>query len=123
FCESTLGTLSIHTLELISFHGLRSIFDAFFQAPHMKDNTPKKILNQLHIFLLSGKLAMKDFHSVYPPFIAAPQFRIWSPTTLLSVALFSLTNVDRTGNSAFCMVWPQPKDYYETEFSCLLNYE
>ncbi|OBA22947.1 hypothetical protein METBIDRAFT_37614, partial [Metschnikowia bicuspidata var. bicuspidata NRRL YB-4993] len=43
--------------------------------------------------------------------IAAPQFRIWSPTTLLSVALCSLTNVDRTGNSAFCMVWPQPKFY------------
>ncbi|OBA24150.1 hypothetical protein METBIDRAFT_35249, partial [Metschnikowia bicuspidata var. bicuspidata NRRL YB-4993] len=41
--------------------------------------------------------------------IAAPQFRIWSPTTLLSVALCSLTNVDRTGNSASCMVWPQPK--------------
>ncbi|OBA22808.1 hypothetical protein METBIDRAFT_35276, partial [Metschnikowia bicuspidata var. bicuspidata NRRL YB-4993] len=40
--------------------------------------------------------------------IAAPQFRIWSPTTLLSVALCSLTNVDRTGNSASCMVWPQP---------------
>ncbi|OBA21330.1 hypothetical protein METBIDRAFT_41834, partial [Metschnikowia bicuspidata var. bicuspidata NRRL YB-4993] len=43
--------------------------------------------------------------------IAAPQFRIWSPTTLLSVALYSLTNVDRTGNSASCMVWPQPKDW------------
>ncbi|OBA20427.1 hypothetical protein METBIDRAFT_43840 [Metschnikowia bicuspidata var. bicuspidata NRRL YB-4993] len=41
--------------------------------------------------------------------IAAPQFRIWSPTTLLSVALCSLTNVDRTGNGASCMVWPQPK--------------
>ncbi|OBA22674.1 hypothetical protein METBIDRAFT_36135, partial [Metschnikowia bicuspidata var. bicuspidata NRRL YB-4993] len=41
--------------------------------------------------------------------IAAPQFRIWSPTTLLSVALCSLTNVDRTGNSASCMVWPQPE--------------
>ncbi|OBA20409.1 hypothetical protein METBIDRAFT_44171, partial [Metschnikowia bicuspidata var. bicuspidata NRRL YB-4993] len=45
--------------------------------------------------------------------IAAPQFRIWSPTTLLSVALCSLTNVDRTGNSASCMVWPQPKVCYE----------
>ncbi|OBA22091.1 hypothetical protein METBIDRAFT_40166, partial [Metschnikowia bicuspidata var. bicuspidata NRRL YB-4993] len=41
--------------------------------------------------------------------IAAPQFRIWSPTTLLSVALCSLTNVDRTGNSASCMVWLQPE--------------
>ncbi|OBA22972.1 hypothetical protein METBIDRAFT_29526, partial [Metschnikowia bicuspidata var. bicuspidata NRRL YB-4993] len=69
FCESTLGTLFIHTLELISFHGLRSIFDAFFQAPLMKDNTPKKILNQLPIFLLFGKLAMKGFHFVYPPFV------------------------------------------------------
>ncbi|OBA21983.1 hypothetical protein METBIDRAFT_38833, partial [Metschnikowia bicuspidata var. bicuspidata NRRL YB-4993] len=55
--------------------------------------------------------------------IAAPQFRIWSPTTLLSVALCSLTNVDRTGNSASCMVWPQPESYYETAWSCLLNYE
>ncbi|OBA22973.1 hypothetical protein METBIDRAFT_38019, partial [Metschnikowia bicuspidata var. bicuspidata NRRL YB-4993] len=45
--------------------------------------------------------------------IAAPQFRIWSPTTLLSVALCSLTNVDRTGNSASCMVWPQPIYYIE----------
>ncbi|OBA20389.1 hypothetical protein METBIDRAFT_43429, partial [Metschnikowia bicuspidata var. bicuspidata NRRL YB-4993] len=42
--------------------------------------------------------------------IAAPQFRIWSPTTLLSVALWSLTNVDRTGNSVFSMVWPQPRN-------------
>ncbi|OBA22994.1 hypothetical protein METBIDRAFT_34624, partial [Metschnikowia bicuspidata var. bicuspidata NRRL YB-4993] len=55
--------------------------------------------------------------------IAAPQFRIWSPTTLLSVALYSLTKVDRTGNSASCMVWPRPKYYYDTDSSCLLNYE
>ncbi|OBA24064.1 hypothetical protein METBIDRAFT_37289, partial [Metschnikowia bicuspidata var. bicuspidata NRRL YB-4993] len=48
--------------------------------------------------------------------IAAPQFRIWSPTTLLSVALCSLTNVDRTGNSASCMVWPQPTDFYRCYF-------
>ena len=41
--------------------------------------------------------------------VAAPQFRIWSPTTLLSVALWGLTNVDRTGNSAVLMMWPQLK--------------
>lgn len=34
--------------------------------------------------------------------IAAPEFRIWSPTTLLGQALSSLTTVDRTGNGAFC---------------------
>ena len=34
--------------------------------------------------------------------IAAPEFRVWSPTTLLSQALNSLTTVDRTGNGAFC---------------------
>jgi hypothetical protein len=33
---------------------------------------------------------------------AAPEFRIWSPTTLLGQALSSLTTVDRTGNGAFC---------------------
>ena len=43
-----------------------------------------------------------------PKKIAAPQFRTWSPTALLSVALSSLTSVDRTGNSASCLVWPQP---------------
>ncbi|OBA21243.1 hypothetical protein METBIDRAFT_42560 [Metschnikowia bicuspidata var. bicuspidata NRRL YB-4993] len=47
--------------------------------------------------------------------IAAPQFRIWSPTTLLGAALCSLTSVDRTGNSASCMVWPQPKDFLKVE--------
>lgn len=34
--------------------------------------------------------------------IAAPEFRVWSPTTLLDQALSSLTTVDRTGNGAFC---------------------
>ncbi|OBA13878.1 uncharacterized protein OGAPODRAFT_52013 [Ogataea polymorpha] len=34
--------------------------------------------------------------------IAAPEFRVWSPTTLLGQALSSLTTVDRTGNGAFC---------------------
>ena len=33
--------------------------------------------------------------------IAAPEFRVWSPTTLLGQALTSLTTVDRTGNGAF----------------------
>ena len=33
--------------------------------------------------------------------IAAPGFRVWSPTTLLGQALTSLTTVDRTGNGAF----------------------
>ena len=33
--------------------------------------------------------------------IAAPEFRIWSPTILLGQALTSLTTVDRTGNGAF----------------------
>lgn len=33
---------------------------------------------------------------------AAPEFRVWSPTTLLGQALSSLTTVDRTGNGAFC---------------------
>ncbi|OBA20756.1 hypothetical protein METBIDRAFT_230326, partial [Metschnikowia bicuspidata var. bicuspidata NRRL YB-4993] len=51
--------------------------------------------------------------------IAAPQFRIWSPTTLLSVALCSLTNVDRTGNSD-CMVWPQPKWLYDKNIYSLM---
>ena len=41
--------------------------------------------------------------------IAAQQFRVWSPTTLLGIALSSLTTVDRTGNGAFCQIWPQPK--------------
>ena len=40
--------------------------------------------------------------------IAAPQFHTWSPTALLSVALSGLTNVDRTGNSIFRLIWPQP---------------
>lgn len=34
--------------------------------------------------------------------IAAREFRVWSPTTLLGLALSSLTTVDRTGNGAFC---------------------
>ena len=34
--------------------------------------------------------------------IAAREFRVWSPTTLLGIALSSLTTVDRTGNGAFC---------------------
>lgn len=34
--------------------------------------------------------------------IAAREFRVWSPTTLLGPALSSLTTVDRTGNGAFC---------------------
>ena len=34
--------------------------------------------------------------------IAAQEFRVWSPTTLLGLALSSLTTVDRTGNGAFC---------------------
>ena len=42
--------------------------------------------------------------------IAAPEFRVWSPTTLLGQALTSLTTVDRTGNGAFLWIWPQPKD-------------
>ena len=33
--------------------------------------------------------------------IAAREFRVWSPTTLLGPALSSLTTVDRTGNGAF----------------------
>jgi hypothetical protein len=33
--------------------------------------------------------------------IAAPEFRVWSPTTLLGQALSSLTTVDRTGNGVF----------------------
>ena len=41
--------------------------------------------------------------------IATPEFRIWSPTTLLGQALTSLTTVDRTGNGAFWQIWPQPK--------------
>ena len=40
--------------------------------------------------------------------IAAPQFHTWSPTALLTVALSGLTNVDRTGNSTFHLIWPQP---------------
>lgn len=40
--------------------------------------------------------------------IAAPEFRVWSPTTLLGQALTSLTTVDRTGNGAFWQIWPQP---------------
>ena len=44
---------------------------------------------------------------MYGPFsskkkIAAREFRVWSPTTLLGLALSSLTTVDRTGNGAFC---------------------
>lgn len=42
--------------------------------------------------------------------IAAPEFRVWSPTTLLGQALTSLTTVDRTGNGAFLWIWPQPKE-------------
>ena len=38
-----------------------------------------------------------------------PEFRIWSPTTLLSQALSSLTTVDRTGNGASCWIWSYPK--------------
>ena len=41
--------------------------------------------------------------------IAAPQFHALSPTALLGVALSGLTNVDRTGNSIFHLIWPQPK--------------
>ncbi|OBA20901.1 hypothetical protein METBIDRAFT_41864, partial [Metschnikowia bicuspidata var. bicuspidata NRRL YB-4993] len=41
--------------------------------------------------------------------IAAPQFRIWPPTALISVALRSFTSVDRTGNSVFSVVWLQPE--------------
>ena len=43
--------------------------------------------------------------------IAAPQFHTWSPTALLSVALSGLTNVDRTGNSIFRLIWPQPLEH------------
>ncbi|CAY67577.1 Hypothetical protein PAS_chr1-1_0208 [Komagataella phaffii GS115] len=42
------------------------------------------------------------FQSLSPVQIAAPEFRVWSPTTLLGQALSSLTTVDRTGNGAFC---------------------
>ena len=34
--------------------------------------------------------------------IAAREFRVWSPTPLLGLALSSLTTVDRTGHGAFC---------------------
>lgn len=31
----------------------------------------------------------------------APEFRVWSPTTLLGQALSGLSTIDRTGNSVF----------------------
>ena len=40
--------------------------------------------------------------------IAALQFRVWSPTTLLSATVTRLTTVDRTGNGVFWYIWPQP---------------
>ncbi|CAY67073.1 uncharacterized protein PAS_chr1-3_0021 [Komagataella phaffii GS115] len=50
--------------------------------------------------------AWNYYSSLMPYFnrknIAAPEFRVWSPTTLLGQALSSLTTVDRTGNGAFC---------------------
>ncbi|KAL3231210.1 identified by fungal homology comparisons and RT-PCR [Nakaseomyces bracarensis] len=54
--------------------------------------------------------------------IAAPEFRVWSPTTLLGQALTSLTTVDRTGNGAFLWIWPQPKRYeYPNHISTLTS--
>ena len=46
------------------------------------------------------KGCIKDFFKKKE--IAAREFRVWSPTTLLGLALSSLTTVDRTGNGAFC---------------------
>ena len=61
---------------------------------------------KLFIFLcdycevLKPKNKMEAFFFFFS--LAAPEFRIWSPTTLLGQALSSLTTVDRTGNGAFC---------------------
>ena len=48
----------------------------------------------MEVFLMKERCIKKE--------IAAREFRVWSPTTLLGPALSSLTTVDRTGNGAFC---------------------
>nr|CAY67037.1 Uncharacterized protein [Komagataella pastoris] len=52
--------------------------------------------------LLVIRRHVKELFSKKKKEIAAPEFRVWSPTTLLGQALSSLTTVDRTGNGAFC---------------------
>ena len=70
------------------------------EPPQKGDEPPRKNAPQKIIRNTPQEIHYEKYYEKKK--IAAPEFRIWSPTTLLGQALSSLTTVDRTGNGAFC---------------------